>query len=533
MKHLIAALLVTLCLIQQAVAVSLPKAVRDELKRANIPLSGVGIVVQKEDSGAPLLSRNAELAMNPASTMKLLTTFAALEMLGPAYRWKTEVFLDGKLDNGVLHGDLVFKGYGDPKLTVEQFWMWLRELRQRGLREIRGDVVLDRSFFEAIDHDPAEFDNDPTRAYNVGPNALLLNFNALHLRLIPNATSTNALLEPDLSGYLLSNRVTTVAKRPCSGGDDYTAYLEERSIVLEGTIPVDCGEVDDYFSLLPHGDYFFAVFSALWKEMGGMLQGGMREGTAPAGQQPFSTHLSAPLSEVIRDINKYSNNIMARQLFLTLGADEPASARSGEANPVQELLPVEDVMALLPEAGESAAPAGPDARPASSLGAGVDPPAAPAGSTPAGTPPLRVDPPAASIPRSIAAMQKWLSSEHMEFPELELENGAGLSRKERISAQHLAELLRHASHSRYAAELEASLPILGMDGTLKKRFKDNEISGYAHIKTGMLDGVKSIAGYVKSHSGKQWVVVFFINHPNASLAQPAQDALIEWLQKQY
>jgi D-alanyl-D-alanine carboxypeptidase/D-alanyl-D-alanine-endopeptidase (penicillin-binding protein 4) len=140
-------------------------------------------------------------------------------------------------------------------------------------------------------------------------------------------------------------------------------------------------------------------------------------------------------------------------------------------------------------------------------------------------------PEAASIPRSTAALRQWLTREQMEFPELVLENGAGLSRKERISAQHLAELLQHAARSRYAAELEASLPILGMDGTMKKRFKDNDIAGYAHIKSGMLEGVKSIAGYVKSHSGKQWVVVFVINHPNASRAQPAQDALIEWLQK--
>ncbi|MEO8333312.1 MAG: D-alanyl-D-alanine carboxypeptidase/D-alanyl-D-alanine-endopeptidase [Gallionella sp.] len=524
MKHIITALLFTLCLIQQAVAVSLPKTVRDELRRANIPLSSVGIVVQKTGAGTPLLSRNADQAMNAASTMKLLTTFAGLEMLGPAYRWKTQVFLDGKLENGVLQGNLVFKGYGDPKLTVEQFWMWLRELRQRGLREIRGDVVLDRSFFEAIDHDPSEFDNDPTRAYNVGPNALLLNFNALHVRLIPNATSTNALLEPDLSGYLISNRITTVAKRPCSGGDNYTAHLEERSIVLEGTIPVDCGEVDDYFSLLPHGDYFFAVFSALWKEMGGTLQGGLREGRAPADQAAFSTHLSTQLSEVIRDINKFSNNIMARQLFLTLGTAVPAS----EASPLQGHTPVEEGMGLTMPVGvlqtEGSTPMVENLL-STNDDAGLTPPA--------GFPPLRAEPPAASVKRSAAALRQWLANEQMRFPELVLENGAGLSRRERISPQHLAELLQHATQSRYAAELEASLPILGMDGTMKKRFKDNQISGYAHIKSGMLEGVKSIAGYVKSRSGKQWVVVFIINHPNASLAQPAQDALIEWLQKQH
>ncbi len=525
MKLLIAALLVSLCLIRQAVAVSLPDSVREELRRANIPLSSVGIVVQQRDNDSQLLSRNAELPMNPASTMKLLTTLASLEMLGPAYRWKTEAFLDGELENGVLRGNLIFKGYGDPKLTVEQFWLWLRELRQRGLRDIRGDVVLDRSFFGNIDHDPAEFDNDPTRAYNVGPDALLLNFNAMHLRLIPNATSTNAFLEPDLSGYMLSNRVTTVARRPCSGGDNYTAHLEENSIVLEGTIPVDCGEVDDYFSLLPHGDYFFAVFTALWNEMGGTLQGGMREGRAPVEMEPFSTHLSAPLSEVIRDINKFSNNIMARQLFLTLGTAESATGSAGEANSGEDFLSLEDVKALLDDADE---PAATEAHPANLLGA-TDVPQVPSlesTSTSADNSP-------ASIPRSIAAMQKWLSGEHMDFPELVLENGAGLSRKERISAQHLAELLQHASRSRYAAELEASLPILGMDGTMKKRFKDDEISGYAHIKTGMLEGVKSLAGYVKSHSGKQWVVVFLVNHPNAYRSQAAQDSLIEWLQKRY
>jgi len=518
MKYFFCVLIATIGFFQQAVAVSLPGTVRDELNRANIPLSSVGIVVQRLDQNSPLLTRNAEQAMNPASTMKLLTTFAALEMLGPAYRWKTEAYLDGKLENGVLHGNLVFKGYGDPKLTVEQFWMWLRELRQRGLREIRGDVVLDSSFFENIEHDPSEFDNDPTRAYNVGPNALLLNFNALHLRLIPGDTSTNALLEPNLSGYMISNRITTAAQRPCAGGDTYRARLEERSIVLEGTIPVGCGEVEDYFSLLPHGDYFIAVFSALWKEMGGALHGGIREGSAPANQSAFSTHFSPPLSEVIRDINKFSNNIMARQLFLTLGAEMTANAYAGAPNNIHEALAVVDMAGLLPP---TAAGPSPDGRPLSGMDAGRNSYRLAAGNA------------AASIPRSAAAVREWLEHEQMDFPELVLENGAGLSRKERISALHLAEILQRASHSRYAAELEASLPILGMDGTMKKRFKDTGIAGYAHIKTGMLEGVKSIAGYVKSHSGKQWIVVFFINHPNASLAQSAQDALIEWLQRGY
>ncbi len=527
MRNLIAALLLCLCQTTQAASSTLPESVRDALKHANIPLSSVGIVVQQADARTPLLSQNAMQAMNPASTMKLLTTFAALETLGPAYRWKTEVYLDGTLENGVLQGNLVFKGYGDPKLNIEQFWLWLRELRQRGLREIRGDIVLDCSFFEAGTHDPAEFDNDPTRAYNVGPNALLLNFNALHLRLIPNAPHTNVLLEPDLSGYEINNHIKTAAKQPCKGGDTYSARLQERNIVLEGTIPVDCGEVDDYFSLLPHSDYFFAVFRSLWQELGGTLQGKLRAGSVPANQAAFSTHFSPPLSEVIRDINKFSNNIMARQLFLTLGTIPTASDITNSLRePVLQSRPakteVNAQQSGITNTG-NLTPATPDVELAK-LDTGF--------ASTVNDQPLRCDP-SASIARSTAAMHQWLNTQRLKFPELVLENGSGLSREERISPQSMAELLQRVTHSPFSAELVASLPILGMDGTMKKRFKDNEIAGYAHLKTGMLEGVKSLAGYVQTHSGEHWIVVFIINHPNAKHGQAAQDALIEWLQKRH
>jgi serine-type D-Ala-D-Ala carboxypeptidase/endopeptidase (penicillin-binding protein 4) len=561
-------------------AAVLPRSVSAALKKAHIPRSSVAVVVEEVHGKAPIISLNARQAMNPASTMKLLTTFAALETLGPAYRWKTEAYLDGKLQDGVLQGDLVFKGYGDPKLTFEEFWVWLRELRQRGLREIRGDIVLDHSFFEADSEDPAAFDHDPTRAYNVGPNALLLNFNALHLHLIPDGNATIAMLEPSLTGYTLQNHITTSARSGCNGADAYKARLDGHNIVLDGSIPAGCGEGDDYFSLLSQDDYFFAVFSALWQELGGTLQGRLREGTVPAGQTPFAEYVSPPLSEVIRDINKFSNNIMARQLFLTLGMAGASTEVSQPGGYGEEMLRADDKdrskdLASPQAHDESALNAAqeggditdeePSIRPPGfmgeavpsetgvpeAVGASLDPPAAPAGSTPAGTPMLSpvkrtppdtrpsvglgagIGPPAANIARSDAELRKWLKTKKLRFPELILENGAGLSRKARISAQHLADLLQRASDSPFHAELEASLPILGMDGTVKKRFRDSDIAGYAHLKTGTLDGVKSLAGYVKARSGKQWIVVFIVNHPNAALAEPAQDALLEWLQKGY
>jgi len=455
-------------------AAALPGSVKQSLKSAGIPLSGVAVEVREIGARGALVSLNTRQAMNPASTMKLLTTYAALDMLGPAYTWKTEAWLDGELKGGILHGDLVLKGYGDPKLTIERFWLWLRELHARGLHEIRGDLVLDRSFFELPPHDPAAFDNDPVRAYNVGPDALLLNFNTLRLRYLPDGGDMKIISEPPLDGVILDNRLVPQSAPAASGNDcdnwDDGVLVQPHgdSVVLQGGYPGECGEREQHLSVMPHTRYVEAVFRALWQELGGSLKGRQREGVAGANAQLFSTHHSEPLSAVIRDINKFSNNVMARQLFLTLGAAAPA--------------------------GESAATS-------------------------------------TNIERSSQIMRGWLQKQRLDFPELVLENGAGLSRSERISAAHLAQLLQHAGAHPLSAEFEASLPILGVDGSVKKRLRESRAASHAHLKTGTLEGVKTIAGYVRSQDGREWVVVFLINHPNAKYGQAAQDALIEWVQR--
>ena len=457
----ISALAAALCVAFNAHAAPLPPAVKQALKQTGIPQSAVGIVVQQTGGRKPLISLNARQAMNPASTMKLLTTYAGLDLLGPAYTWKTEAWLDGELKDGVLHGDLVLKGYGDPKFTIEQFWLWLAELRARGLREIRGNLVLDRSFFDLPPHDPADFDSDPVRAYNVGPNALLLNFNTLRLRYLPDGDKLNVITEPPLDGIRLDNRLIPEPASGCDDWDDRVAVQPGGdSVILQCGYPGECGEREHNLNLMPHMRYVEAVFRALWKELGGTLQGELREGAAGNDAKLFSTHHSDPLSAIIRDINKFSNNVMARQLFLTLGAAEQAS-----------------------------------------------------------------------IERSVQAVQNWLHRQRLDFPELVLENGAGLSRNERISAQHLAQLLQRAATHPLNAELRASLPILGVDGSVKKRLRESPSAGHAHLKTGTLEGVKTIAGYVRSRNRREWVVVFFINHPNAKLGQDAQDALIQWVQQ--
>lgn len=463
MRRWFAALLLAWSL--AAPAADLPPAVLAALEQAHIPLASVGIEVREVNARSPLIAINAEKPMNPASVMKLLTTYAGLELLGPAYTWKTEAWLGGKLDsNGVLHGDLILKGSGDPKLSLEQFWLWLRELRNRGLRQIEGDLVLDRSAFDLPPFDPGAFDNDPLRPYNSGADALLLNGSVLALRLVPQDTSVLLLDEPRLAGLVLENRLRLVARTHCGEWDDALQITVVASkLTLTGDYPMSCGERNLYLSPLPPRDYVHAVFRALWQELGGSLRGGLRDGVAPPDATLLSSHNSPPLAEVIRDTNKFSNNVMARQLLLSLS--------------------------------------------------------------------LRKNAPA-SVAASAAAIGDWLRASGMSFPELVLENGAGLSRQERIAPQHLAQLLQHASRSRFQAEFEASLPIVGLDGTLRKRYKDHALAGHAHLKSGSLNEARAVAGYLQGRSGRQWIVVCMVNQPGAVAAQPAFDALLTWLQQQ-
>lgn len=446
-----------------AQAAPLPSAVLEALQQARLPQSSVAVLVQEVGAAEPLISLNAGQAMNPASTMKLLTTYAGLELLSPAYTWKTEAYLSGKLEQGVLHGDLILKGGGDPKVTLDNFWLWLRELRARGLRDIEGNLVLDRTAFELPAYDAAEFDNDPLRAYNVTPDALLLNFNSVRLRYVPEGQKVTLLQEPALAGISLENLIKPSSQGDCNNWDDALALqLKDNTLRISGSYPVACGEHEKRYSLLPHARYVEAVFRDLWRELGGTLRGELRHAATPSSATLFASYTSPPLSDAIRDINKFSNNVMARQLFIALGG-------------------------------------------------ALDKPLSPA--------------------RSEQTVRDWLTQKHLSMPELVLENGAGLSRKERISAHSMASLLQSAAHSPYAAELVASLPILGVDGTAKKRLKDTPAATHAHLKTGTLEGVKTLAGYVQSQDGKNWVVVFFINHANAAAGGKAQDELVRWLQQ--
>jgi serine-type D-Ala-D-Ala carboxypeptidase/endopeptidase (penicillin-binding protein 4) len=317
-------LLICTMLAGSAAAQELPAAVVDALIRAGIPRDAVGIYVHDLGTDKTPLALNVTVPFNPASTMKLVTTDAALELLGPVFTWKTRAYTNGVQRGGVLHGDLIIKGSGDPKLVLENFWLFLRQIRIRGIREIRGNLLLDRSIFEEGFYDPASFDGDPLRSYNAGPDALLLNYKSFGFRFVPDEADgrVKVMVEPPVAGY------PAAAPRLSNGecGDwkgKLHAAFNDSGTRFGGTFAASCGEKVWYINPehMTHAQYFGAVFRLIWTELGGTLKGDVRNGVVPPDARVVGEWESTTLPEVIRDINKYSNNVMARQLLLSLAAD--------------------------------------------------------------------------------------------------------------------------------------------------------------------------------------------------------------------
>ena len=445
----------------------LPPEVEAAFTAACVPDDAIAIVVEKLDApqaGLRLLSENASQPMNPASVMKLFTTGAALDLLGPAKTWRTEFRVLKLPVDGMLDGPLYLKGSGAPKLTMEQFWLLLRQLRLKGVSDIRGNLLLDRSLFALPPHNSAAFDGKPLQPYNTGADALLINFNALSFLLVPDIANKRvaALLETPAAKLRIRNRLLPVSGECGDWRGKITVKTEGSTIELSGHYPQSCGERRLNLSPLTCDAQIEGLFRALWSELGGTLRGKVDIGLAPADSIAIAAQDSPPLAEAVRDINKFSNNVMARQLFLALSADTPP----------------------------------------------------------------------ATYEKSASRLLAWLTTTGINAPELIIENGAGLSRHDQVSANTLAALLRRIWKSPTMAELVSSLPILGEDGTMKKRGngqKNGNGSGRAHLKTGYMEGVRALAGYLLDLQGERWLLVAVVNHPNAVRAKEAMDLLVEWV----
>jgi len=445
----------------------LPASVRNALDFRSIPDSALSIYVENLQTGEVALAWNAVEPRNPASVEKMVTTLVALDTLGPAYRWKTEISFLGDVKDGVLQGDLALKGYGDPYLVTERFWQMLRQIRLSGVTTITGDLLIDDSYFDIGDFDPAAFDSEPLRAYNVAPNALLSNFKVVRYYFEPDPDSDRVLVrtDPQLQNLAVINKLTTRAG-PCRGyqrGITISPNENVSQITLSGKFPSGCDIYSMSRTVLGHNEFAYGLFRSLWQESGGELLGQWKNVVLDDTQMPSMVFESLSLTEVISKVNKHSNNVMARQLLYTLGAEKFG--------------------------------------------------------------------PAGTEDKGRQAVEEWLTERGLNFAELNLDNGAGLSRDSRMTAKHLGAILRFAYEKPYMPEYLSSLSLSGLDGTMSRRFQDSRLTGQAHMKTGSLDHVSAIAGYYQAESGNRYVVVALINYNDVhrGAGEEVQEMLLRWL----
>ncbi len=429
---------------------------REGLSIAAIPLNGPGIEQYI----------NADKPMNPGSIMKLITTYAALEILGPTFQWDTRFYTDGTLNGSTLEGNLYVKFGGDPKLTVERLWSVIRELRGMGLDTITGDLVLDGNYFQLPEGLPLFEDNgnNPYAPFLVEPSGYLTNLNLQHFEVRADERGTQAWSTPALEQVVIDNRVIATEAGQCPARRNFTwkpIFHDDGRVTVrvEGRLAQGC-RTAAYFSLLPHKDYSAAAISSVWKELGGTLEGGYRFDSTPDDARLMMVTSSPDLVTMVRDINKWSSNVMARQLLLTMGAENR--------------LPDEE-----------------DDRVA-----------------------------------GIRVVYEWLEAKGINTAGMVLDNGAGLSRYERITTRQTARILQYAWNSPFAADLQSSMPLIAMDGTMVRRLRNTALKGEGRIKTGYLEDVRSIAGFTRDESETSWVIVGIVNHSPAWNGQALLDRVL-------
>lgn len=444
----------------------LPAEIRDELRQAGLPDAAWGVAIVPlpppvlMGASVQAFGLNPDAAMNPASVMKLVTTRAALGILGPQHRHHTRIATTGRLESGVLKGDLFFQGGGDPKLVVEDLEQIVRRLQAMGIRRIEGHLVIDGTRFAEPEIDPALFDRKPLSTYNVGPHAAMVNFKSVRIIVRPQgARSVKVITEPRIPEQDVHVRVKVVDGH--CGRTKVSARMEsETRLVVAGVMGRRCEGSDFYVSVMDHARFAYTAFRGAWETSGGVMKTKLQSGPTPEHARTLVEWESPrSLIELVSDINKLSNNPMTRQLFLNLSAS--------------------------------------DARPA-------------------------------TREASVKVVRDYLGSRGLAFPEMVIENGSGLSRQERISPTSMSRLLIDAVLSSDAESWVETLPRVGIEGTVRNRMRNSTLEGRAWLKTGTLDDVRALAGYVRSADGRWVVLVIMVNHPEAAKARPAMETLVKW-----
>ncbi|MFV8571622.1 D-alanyl-D-alanine carboxypeptidase/D-alanyl-D-alanine-endopeptidase [Marinobacter sp. SBS5] len=431
----------------------------EALSVAAVPLNGPGIEQYV----------NADQLMSPGSIMKLVTTYAALELLGPTHHWNTDFLTDGDMVGDTLEGDLYVRFGGDPKLNLERLWSTLRELKDMGIRQIAGDLVLDGSHFRIDGGLPVFHDNgnNPYAPFLVEPSGYLTNFNLLHMQVRADERGTQAWTTPNLSEVTIDNRITAVAEGPCPSRKNFKwqpVFHGDQKVTVKvtGELPQGC-RATSYMSLLPHDRYSASTIRSLLSELGVAIRGVNRFEKTPEHAHLVMRTTSPDLVTMVRDINKWSSNVMARQMLLSIGSK------------------------------------------------------------------LHKDDERDDRVAGIRAIYEWLEEKGINTNGMVIDNGAGLTRHGRLSARQGALILQHAWESPYASDLMTSMPIIAMDGTMARRLRNTGLRGEGRIKTGYLQDVRSIAGFTRDENNTTWAIVGMVNNDPAWNGQAVLDKVLHSL----
>lgn len=405
-------------------------------------LAGVqlGLSVTRCRSGEVIFDRDGHVGMNPASNLKILTSIAALELLGPAFSFRTRFMSSGEIKDGTLQGDLYLRGGGNPVWPYEDVWKAIKDLQALGLTHIDGNLIADDTYFDEDRRIPGWIadDDDDSRAFSAQLGALSVNFNTVALLIRP----AEMVGQPARAGFetpsryvVLDNQVTTSSK----GGDTLQVVAVEDGppvkLKASGTIGVNSPAKRLYRALPDPTGYALSLVGEMMQKEGISMAGTRRRGPSPKDARTLHTVYSEPLSILLTYMNKISSNFIAEQVLKTLGAEkkgEPGSSSGG-----------------------------------------------------------------------LAAIKEWLMEKGLWDPSIRMVNASGLSTENRISTAQMTRILNYVyEHGRYRWEFIGSLPVAGVDGTLRTRMKGEDAQGVLRAKTGSINGVYAMSGYVLPESGE-------------------------------
>ncbi len=419
------------------------------IKKHQIPESKLSIILEDTESDERLIEINPRKSRSPGSVTKLFTAFAALDLLGKRFQWKTEAYIDQKFKNKKKIDHLLIVGGGDPNFSIEDLQDLVSEIRMKGIDEITEGIYLDLSFFKQRKNSTGSFDQSPFRPYNTMHSALIINSNKIDLNFSTNPKTKKIDITPLFlpEGVKIQNNLS-IGSGDCRNFRSQVSFREKLrkkilTIVIDGTFPAACSEIDHDLAITKTEHYFFGAFKKIWLDSGGKINGYFKRKRKSDRNLLIAQTFSNDLDSALRLMLKESDNLTARNIFLSLSGD---SIRKDYRNTRKLLY-------------------------GSMKGNNI----------------------------------YW---PHQNF----IENGSGLSRKTSLRPESIMSMVEKIDQDKKFSEISLMLPISGIDGTLKNIYRSNLLLGQMKLKTGTLNGVRCLAGFISSVSGKNYRFVFMHNN---------------------